>query len=56
MTYNFDPDRWYQMQRTLLDARRERREIDDQAYTAALEALERKYEQMQRRLDAPFET
>ncbi len=55
MTYNFDPDRWYEMQRALLDARRQKGELEEEAYQAALEELEKKYEQMQRRLDAPFE-
>ncbi len=55
MTYNFDPDRWYEMQRALLDGRRQKGEIEEDDYQAALEDLERRYEEMLRRLDAPFE-
>jgi len=55
VTYNFDPDRWYENQRRLLDARRERGEIDEAAYEAALEQLETRVEEMTRRLDAAFE-
>ncbi len=55
MTYNFDPDRWYENQRALLEGRRERGEIDEQALAAALEELERRYEEMTARLSRSFE-
>jgi hypothetical protein len=55
MTYNFDPDRWYERQRRLVDARRDRGELDDAAYQAELEALEQRYDEMLRRLDKPFD-
>ncbi len=55
MTYNFDPDRWYENQRRSLDLRREQGSLGDEAYQAELEALERRYEQMLSRLDKPFE-
>jgi hypothetical protein len=54
MTYNFDPERWYEMQRRVLDGRRERGELDEQAYRVELEQLERRYDDMQARLDKPF--
>jgi hypothetical protein len=54
VTYNFDPDRWYEMQRRLVDARHERGELDDAAYQTELEALEQRYDEMLRRLDKPF--
>lgn len=55
MTYNFDPDRWYENQRRAIDARRENGEIADAAYQAELDRLEVRYEQMTARLDKPFD-
>ena len=55
MTYNFDPDRWYDNQRRVLDARRERGELTEDDYRAALDDLERRYEEMVSRLDKPFD-
>lgn len=55
MTYNFDPDRWYERQRALLDAKRARGEFDETAYAAALEDLDRRYEEMLTRLDGSFQ-
>ncbi len=43
------------MQRAALDARRAKGEVEDEEYRAALEELERKYDEMLRRLDRPFE-
>ena len=54
MTYNFDPDRWYENQRRALDGRREREGLTPDAYQAALDDLERRYEAMASRLDKPF--
>jgi hypothetical protein len=55
VTYNFDPDAWYDRQRAVLAARRQRGELDDAALAAALEDLDRRYEEMVARLDKPFE-
>jgi hypothetical protein len=55
MTYNFDPDRWYENQRRVLDAGRNRGEVTAEGYQAALDDLERRYEEMTSRLDKPFE-
>ena len=55
MTYNFDPDRWFENQRRALDARRDRGELDPDAYAAELDRLEARYDEMSRRLDAAFE-
>ncbi len=54
MTYNFDPDRWYENQRRVIDLRRERGDLDDARYQAELDDLERRYDEMQSRLDKPF--
>jgi len=55
MTYNFDPDRWLEAHRAALDARRDRGEIDDDAFEAGLVELDRRYEEMVARLDGTYE-
>lgn len=55
MTYNFDPDRWYASHRAVLEARRERGELDDQALEAELAELEHRYEELVERLDGTYE-
>jgi hypothetical protein len=55
MTYNFDPDRWYENQRRALDAKRKRGELTDESYQAGLDDLERRYDEMASRLDKPFD-
>jgi hypothetical protein len=55
MTYNFDADRWYENQRALLLARRERGELDEKGFAEDLEELERRYEEMLTRLDGSFQ-
>lgn len=55
MTYNFDADRWYENQRALLVARRERGELDEQAFANALDELDRRFEEMLSRLDGSFQ-
>ena len=54
MTYNFDPDRWYENHLRLLDNRREKGEIDDEQYRCEREDLDRRYEEMLRRLDGTY--
>ena len=55
MTYNFDPEAWYDNQRALLDSRRARGELDDEGFAVALEDLDRRYEEMVERLDRSFQ-
>ncbi len=55
MTYNFDPDRWLEAHRAVLEARRDRGEIDDVDFAAALIELDRRYEEMLTRLDGTYE-
>jgi len=55
MTYNFDPDRWYDGQRLRLDMRRRNAELSEDEYQAALAELDRRYDQMVKRLDGTFE-
>lgn len=55
MTYNFDPDRWYEDRRALLDLRRDRGEIGEDEYAAAAEELERDYDALVERLDGTYQ-
>ncbi|MEW5984144.1 MAG: hypothetical protein AB1806_17465 [Acidobacteriota bacterium] len=55
MTYNFDPDRWFENQRRLLDGRLARGELDEAAHQAEMDALEERYERLLARLDRDFE-
>lgn len=55
MTYNFDSQRWYEIQAALLRHRFERGELDEPEYRAALADLDRRLEEMERRLDHSFQ-
>jgi hypothetical protein len=55
VTYNFDPEKWYENHRRLLLARRERGELDESAFAEALDELDRRYEEMLSRLDGSFQ-
>ena len=55
MTYNFDPEKWYDMEKKVLDRRLQKGELDRQAYEKALDALDRRYEEMLDRLDGSYE-
>ena len=55
MTYNFDPDRWYQDERGILDARYKAGEISEPEYEKALAELDRRYDEMMDRLDGTYQ-
>jgi hypothetical protein len=54
VTYNFDPERWYDSQLTLLKARHDRGEIDDAELQSLLEDLDKRYEDILDRLDGTY--
>ncbi len=54
MTYNFDPQRWFEDRRALLDVRLERGEMDPGEHARALEELHERYERMVARLDGTY--
>ena len=51
MTYNFDPDRWFDNQQTRLEQEREEGRITPEEYEEQLRQLTEEYEEMLRRLD-----
>jgi hypothetical protein len=55
VTYNFDPERWLEAHRAVLEARRDRGESDDADFEAALVELDRRYEEIIARLDGTYE-
>ena len=55
MTYNFDPEKWYEMEKNVLDRRLQMRELSRQDYMQELDALDRRYEEMLDRLDGSYE-
>jgi hypothetical protein len=55
VTYNFDPDRWLENHRALLEERHRRGELDDQALAEALADLQRRYDDMVKRLDGTYQ-
>jgi hypothetical protein len=54
LTYNFDPDRWLENNRELLEQRRQRGELTPEQFEAELAELERRYQDMVRRLDGTY--
>ena len=55
MTYNFDPERWYENQHALLEARRRSGELDVEGFEKAVAALEEKHGEMLRHLDGTYQ-
>ena len=55
MTYNFDPDRWFDNELAALESQRARGEIDQELFELEHEKLVDKYEQMLERLDIRFD-
>lgn len=54
MTYNFDPERWWERELAALQARHERGEFDDEALAVAVRNLETRLDEMVERLDGSF--
>lgn len=54
MTYNFDPDLWYENHRDLLEARHKAGELTEAEFNTALKDLDRKLEEMWKRLDNTY--
>ncbi|UCH20687.1 MAG: hypothetical protein JSU83_19470 [Deltaproteobacteria bacterium] len=55
MTYNFDPDRWYENERTVIERRFKMGEISVSAYEDAIADLERRYNEMLDRLNGTYQ-
>jgi hypothetical protein len=55
MTYNFDPDRWYDDERGILEARFKACQMNLKEYEDALCELERRYNEMLKGLDGTYQ-
>ncbi|MBI5593617.1 MAG: hypothetical protein HY881_24455 [Deltaproteobacteria bacterium] len=54
MTYNFDPDRWYENELNFLEFRHRSGEITAPEFILSLEELDRRYKDMWNRLDGTY--
>ena len=54
VTYNFDPDHWYEMQKAALEDRCRRGELTADQLEEMLGELEKRYHEMVERLDGTF--
>ena len=55
MTYNFDPDRWYDNERLAIDERFRSGSIKAREYKDAIDDLDRRFAEMQERLDGTYQ-
>lgn len=55
MTYNFDPDRWYENERRVLEKRLQEGTLQIEAFHRAIEALDQRYDEMVKRLDGTYQ-
>jgi hypothetical protein len=55
MTYNFDPDLWYENERSALEALLKSGEISKGEFELALSELEKRYDDMVFRLDGTYQ-
>jgi len=55
MTYNFDPDRWYEDERAILNTRYKAGELSKHRYKDAVSELDRRYDEMLARLDGTYQ-
>lgn len=54
MTYNFDVEAWFERERARLEVLKAVGELDDLGHANALEELERRADELQKRLDGSF--
>ena len=55
MTYNFDPDKWYADELFLVHSKLKTDKITLNEYDQAVEALDKKHEEMWKRLDGTYQ-
>jgi hypothetical protein len=55
MTYNFDPDKWYESELAYLDTRMKSGKISKEEFIRAIEKLEKQYEEIWKRLDGSYQ-
>ncbi len=54
-TYNLDPDKWYDDKLYMLKSKFKNSEMTESEYEQAVESLDKKYEEMWKRLDGTYQ-
>ncbi|MGM0393897.1 MAG: hypothetical protein ACQEQ5_05650 [Thermodesulfobacteriota bacterium] len=55
MTYNFDPDKWYDDELNILQVKHKQGKLTQKEYNQALTDLERRLNEMWQRLDGTYQ-
>ena len=55
MTYNFDPDQWYENELFVIQSKVSTGQLTEQEYNEAVEALDQKHKKMWERLDGTYQ-
>jgi hypothetical protein len=55
VTYNFDPDRWYENERSAIQAQYGSGKRTAKQYNDAIDDLQRRYDEMMDRLDGTYQ-
>jgi len=55
MTYNFDPDKWYDNELFMIQTKLKKDEITQEEYDLAILALDQRIEEMWKRLDGTYQ-
>lgn len=55
MTYNFDPDKWYDDELFIIDTKFKQGKMDQNAYDRAVAELDRRLADMWHRLDGTYQ-
>ncbi len=55
MTYNFDPDRWFERQKMALEVKHQEGNLSDEEFATEISDLERRHEEMLDRLDGTYD-
>jgi len=55
MTYNFDPDRWYENELFVIQSKYKAGQSTEQEYNEAVEELDQKHKRMWERLDGTYQ-
>ncbi len=55
MTYNYDPDKWYENEIAFFENSYKSGKISEKEYKASLEELSKRHEEMWRRLDGTYQ-
>ncbi len=55
MTYNFDPDRWYDNEISVLNQQLNSKKLTNDQYDLAMEILEKRHEEMWDRLNGSYQ-